>query len=197
MKTDQELQLKSIFGDIIDCVSMFSPLSLSIALIDIPFQQMVVVSDDKAILLLDFINRKNLVKQLARIKKLTAKNIVPHKSNLIAQLEKELHEYFAGNLHTFKTPICFHGTLFQQKVWANLQKIPYGKTISYLELAKMSGNEKAFRAAANANANNSIAIVVPCHRVIQSNGEIGGYAGGVPLKKQLLLHEKNNLNKRR
>lgn len=186
-----------MFKDIVDDVATFSPETLSIHLIDTPVGQMVVISDQKLILLLEFINRKHLDTQLLKIKKNTSKNIVPNKSLLITQLEEELQEYFSGNLHTFKTPLRFNGTIFQKKVWSNLQKIPYGKTISYLELATMCGNKKAFRAVANANANNCIAIVVPCHRVVLSSGEIGGYAGGTPLKKQLLLHEKNNLNKHR
>lgn len=197
MKTKYTNELNSLLGNIIDKDDGIAAKSLNVYLIETKLGLMIIINDQTSICLLEFINRKNLTKQVLKIKNHSKQKLIVHKSDLITKLEAELKEYFAGTLHTFKTPLRFCGTLFQQKVWANLQKIPYGKTISYLELAKMSGNDKAFRAAANANANNSIAIVVPCHRVIQSNGEIGGYAGGVPLKKQLLLHEKTNLNKHR
>lgn len=197
MKTKYTKQLKSLLGNIIDTDDGIAAKSLNVYLIETKLGLMIVISNQTSICLLEFINRKNLTKQVLKIKNHSKQKLIVHKSNLISKLEAELQEYFAGTLDTFKIPLRFCGTVFQQKVWANLQKIPYGQTISYLELAKMSGNEKAFRAAANANANNSIAIVVPCHRVIQSNGEIGGYAGGTPLKKQLLLHEKTNLNKHR
>ncbi|MDN5079658.1 methylated-DNA--[protein]-cysteine S-methyltransferase [Aliarcobacter butzleri] len=84
------------------------------------------------------------------------------------------------------------GTPFQIKVWETLLKIPYGKTISYKEEAKMIENEKAFRAVANANGKNNLSIIVPCHRVISNNGEIGGYTGGVEKKEFLLKLEQND-----
>ena len=104
----------------------------------------------------------------------------------------ELDEYFAGKRQHFDIQTTFEGTPFQHKVWQELLKIPYGKTISYADLAKAVKNPKACRAVGSANGKNPIAIIIPCHRVIASNGNLGGYAYGVEAKKQLLdLEEKN------
>lgn len=104
---------------------------------------------------------------------------------------QQLDEYFAGRRKQFDFPIQQQGTIFQQRVWLELQNIPFGETISYLELSKRLGNTKAIRACGTANGQNHIAIVVPCHRVIGSNGKLVGYAGGLWRKKWLLLHEAN------
>ena len=101
----------------------------------------------------------------------------------------ELDEYFAGQRKKFNVKIAFTGTPFQIRVWQELLKIPYGKTISYADLAKAAGNSKACRAAGSANGKNPIAIIIPCHRVIASNGGMGGYAYGLEAKKQLLKIE--------
>lgn len=106
----------------------------------------------------------------------------------------QLDEYFQGKRKSFELPIKLNGTEFQQKVWQNLQKIPYGKTISYKQLADMCGNPKASRAVGMANNKNPIAIIVPCHRVIGTNGKLTGYAGGLDLKSELLKLEKINEN---
>jgi len=105
--------------------------------------------------------------------------------NAIVQLER----YFAGELNRFDLPLLMIGTDFQQSVWNALLTIPYGKTISYLELAKNIQNEKAVRAVASANGANAISIIIPCHRVIGSDGQLTGYAGGLPAKKRLLALE--------
>ena len=104
--------------------------------------------------------------------------------------ESQLKEYFAGTRKTFDIPLDLVGTEFQVRVWKELQKIPYGKTISYLELAKRVGNMKASRAVGSANGKNPISIIVPCHRVINVNGGLGGFAGGLPVKSFLLELEK-------
>jgi methylated-DNA-[protein]-cysteine S-methyltransferase len=106
------------------------------------------------------------------------------------QAVEQLIEYFNGNRRVFELPIAQEGTVFQQKVWAELMHIPFGKTISYMDLSKRLGDPKVIRAAAAANGKNNIAIVVPCHRVIGSNRELVGYAGGIKRKKWLLEHEK-------
>lgn len=108
---------------------------------------------------------------------------------LILQCIEQLIQYFQGELRQFQLPINQAGTPFQQGVWSELIQIPYGKTISYLELAKRTGDTKATRAVANANGKNNVAIIVPCHRVIGSNKELVGYAGGLWRKKWLLEHE--------
>ena len=105
------------------------------------------------------------------------------------QCIKEMEEYFEGGRQQFQFPVAQAGTQFQQKVWKELGNIPFGSTISYLELSKRLGDVKAIRAAASANGRNKLAIAVPCHRVIGANQELVGYAGGLPLKKWLLQHE--------
>ncbi len=102
---------------------------------------------------------------------------------------KQLQEYFDGKRTTFNFPINPKGTDFQQKVWKALLEIPYGKTTSYMELSKKLGDVKAIRAVASANGKNPLWIVVPCHRVIGSDGSLTGYAGGLWRKKWLLEHE--------
>ena len=101
----------------------------------------------------------------------------------------QLNEYCAGDRKVFQLTLNPHGTDFQKKVWKELLEIPYGKTISYLELSKKLGDVKAIRAVAAANGKNPLWIVVPCHRVIGSNGDLVGYAGGLHRKKWLLEHE--------
>ncbi|ESU21939.1 O-6-methylguanine DNA methyltransferase [Flavobacterium cauense R2A-7] len=102
---------------------------------------------------------------------------------------KQLQEYFEGKRTTFNFPINPKGTDFQQKVWKALLEIPYGKTTSYMDLSKKLGDVKAIRAVASANGKNPLWIVVPCHRVIGSDGSLTGYAGGLWRKKWLLEHE--------
>ena len=104
--------------------------------------------------------------------------------------KKQLEEYYSGNRMIFELPMNLKGTEFQQKVWKELCKIPYGKTITYKEIARNIGNEKAVRAVGTAIGKNPIAIVIPCHRVIGSNGLLTGYAYGIDKKEQLLNLEK-------
>lgn len=105
---------------------------------------------------------------------------------LLIQCIEQLIQYFQGALRQFDLPVNQPGTKFQQEVWSDLMTIPYGKTISYLDLARMTGDPKATRAVANANGKNNIAIIIPCHRVIGANKELVGYAGGLWRKKWLL-----------
>jgi methylated-DNA-[protein]-cysteine S-methyltransferase len=110
-----------------------------------------------------------------------------------ASLQKcatELEEYFSGKRKSFDLPLQPNGTSFQRHVWDELLKIPYGKTISYLKLAQQLGDEKSIRAVASANGRNPIVVIIPCHRVIGSHGEMVGYGGGIKRKEWLLAHEK-------
>ncbi|WP_257308504.1 methylated-DNA--[protein]-cysteine S-methyltransferase [Geothrix fuzhouensis] len=104
-------------------------------------------------------------------------------------LKRQLDSYFSGNLRDFNIPMLAAGTDFQRRVWKELQNIPYGQTISYLELARRLGDEKCIRAAARASGANPIAILIPCHRVIGSDGSLVGYAGGLDMKEFLLRLE--------
>lgn len=102
----------------------------------------------------------------------------------------QLNEYFTGKREKFDLPLKLEGTSFQKQVWQELSKIPFGKVISYKELAQRVGKPKAFRAVGNANGKNKFPIILPCHRVVASNGTLGGYGLGLPCKKKLLIHEK-------
>lgn len=111
------------------------------------------------------------------------------KSPLVKTCMRQLDEYFAGNRQVFDFPFQQEGTPFQETVWNALLDIPYGKTISYLELSRRIGNPKAIRAVGTTNGKNQISIVVPCHRVIGANGSLVGYGGDLWRKKWLLEHE--------
>lgn len=109
---------------------------------------------------------------------------------VLTDVRRELDQYFAGRLKRFSTRLAFNGTAFQNAVWKELTRIPYGETVSYLDLAKRIDNPKAVRAVGMANGANPIAIIVPCHRVIGSNGSLTGFGGGLPTKRALLELEK-------
>ena len=111
---------------------------------------------------------------------------------LLMQAEKQLKEYFAGKRKTFDVPLDVHGSIFQIRAWRELQKIPYGETISYGEQARRIGDAKKARAAGMANGRNPLSIVVPCHRVIGASGELTGFGGGLKTKDFLLKHEKKH-----
>jgi methylated-DNA-[protein]-cysteine S-methyltransferase len=106
---------------------------------------------------------------------------------------RQLHAYFTGELEEFDLALAPEGTSFQQEVWRGLCEIPYGETISYGELARHLGNPNAARAVGLANGSNPIPIVIPCHRVIGSNGKLTGYGGGLPIKEKLLALERRQL----
>lgn len=115
---------------------------------------------------------------------------VEESSEIIDETIKQLEEYFNGERQNFDIPLLIVGTEFQKSVWHGLIEIPFGETASYLDLAKNIGNEKAVRAVANANAANAISILIPCHRIIGSDGTLTGYAGGLDAKQKLLALEK-------
>lgn len=111
----------------------------------------------------------------------------------LREVIRQLRAYFAGELENFDLPLAPRGTEFQQNVWSKLCQIPYGETISYGELARRIGNPNASRAVGLANGSNPIPIIIPCHRVIGSNGKLTGYGGGLPIKEKLLGLEKKQL----
>jgi AraC family transcriptional regulator of adaptative response/methylated-DNA-[protein]-cysteine methyltransferase len=115
--------------------------------------------------------------------------IVPGVTEPLRSIELELKNYFEGKLKIFTTPLFLLGSPFQQRVWKELLKIPYGTTRSYAAQATSMGEPKAIRAVANANGANQLAIVIPCHRIINTNGALGGYGGGIARKEWLLQHE--------
>lgn len=115
--------------------------------------------------------------------------IMERETPVLRETKKQLQAYFNGSLREFDVPIRLEGTPFRLKVWQALQQIPYGQTISYGELARRIDQPAACRAVGGANHHNPIAIIVPCHRVIAADGTIGGYGGGLPLKRALLQLE--------
>jgi methylated-DNA-[protein]-cysteine S-methyltransferase len=118
----------------------------------------------------------------------------PGSNNLLVLAKRQLQQYFARTRKKFTLPLKFTGTPFQIKVWQNLQKIPYGQTCSYSQLAQAIGKPQASRAVGGANNKNPIAIIVPCHRVIGQNGQLVGYGGGLAIKQWLLEFEQTPRN---
>jgi methylated-DNA-[protein]-cysteine S-methyltransferase len=119
----------------------------------------------------------------------TTKSASIKASDHLTQTERQLREYFAGKRKKFSVKLDISGTEFQESVWYALNKISYGKTVSYAQQAKLVRKPKAFRAVGSANGKNPVAIVLPCHRVIASNGTLGGYGGGLSIKRKLLALE--------
>lgn len=141
-----------------------------------PLGRMIAVADETLLYSLKFMERGDEINEGIQ-------------SSPLLSIEKELKEYFQGILQEFKTPIALTGTPFQKEVWQELQKIPYGETRSYLEVSEAIGRDRAFRAVGSANGSNQHIIIVPCHRVINANGQLGGYGCGITKKQWLLKHE--------
>ncbi len=154
-----------------------------------PLGPMLTGATEEGICLLEFSDRPMLETQIRRISKQLNCAFLPGSNEFIRQMEEELKNYFAGAIKEFKTPLVLIGTEFQKRVWNALCQIDYGKTRSYAEQARMIGLPDAVRAVARANGDNRIAIVVPCHRVVGSDGTLTGYGGGLWRKKWLLEHE--------
>lgn len=146
----------------------------------------IIGANSKGVCLVEFSDRRMLEYQLKTLRRRFNAAIIPGSNKHIEQVKSELDEYFKGNLKSFKTPLVYLGTDFQVNVWNKLKKIPYGKTISYVELAEEIGLKGASRAVGTANGMNRIAIIIPCHRVVNKDGRLGGYGGGL-WRKQLLL----------
>ncbi len=155
-------------------------------MMETPIGELTIAADEQGIAMISW--DKKEVDKIAQKLKLT---LVEATTPLLDQCAKQLSEYFEGTRQSFSLPLHLTGTEFQLKVWDELQHIPYGTTISYGELAHRAGNPKGSRAVAQANHNNPVSIVVPCHRVINADGSLGGYASGPALKQQLLDLEKN------
>lgn len=153
---------------------------------------MVACATDKGVCLLEFSDRKGLETELKQLSKYHNANIVQGQNKYFKQLKEELDAYFEGRLKEFKVPLDISGTDFQKQVWQALVEIPYGTTSSYLRQAEVLGKPSSVRAVANANGMNKIAIIIPCHRVVGSDGSLTGYAGGLWRKRKLIDLEKDN-----
>ena len=146
---------------------------------------------DRGICLLDFADREVLAIQVARLQKTFDAELHHGENHHLRTLKQQLTEYFNQERELFTVPLVLSGTEFQNKAWKALQSIPYGETRTYKQQADKVGNPKAVRAVATANASNRIAILIPCHRVIATNGDLAGYAGGLWRKEFLLQLESN------
>lgn len=161
-----------------------------------PIGVIVFGSSDKGLCLLDFKFRKSFPRILNRITEFFGNHITYGTSKLIELAEDELDQYLQGKLKIFTVPLDIRGSKFQIQVWDALMQIKYGKTVSYLDIAKIMGRPNAVRAIANANGQNGIAIIIPCHRVIGTDGSLTGYGGGIALKAKLLRLESDTGRKK-
>jgi len=165
-------------------------LILKAAWLDTKLGPMIAIADEQGLYLLEFIDRRGLENEVKKLIKILNAAIIPGETNILKSIEFEIADYFDQQKFVFNTPIHLIGSSFQNKVWNELRTIPPGETRSYLEIAKSINAPTACRAVARANGANQLAIIVPCHRVINSNGELGGYGGGIVRKQWLLEHEK-------
>lgn len=162
--------------------------------LDTKLGPMIAIADESMLYLLEFVDRRGLEREIERLRQRTKSAIIPGMTEPIRSIESELTQYFEGKLKDFKTPLLFLGSPFQKRVWEELQKIPYGETVSYAKIAQAIERPSAFRAVAQANGANQLAIIIPCHRIINTNGDVGGYGGGIPRKKWLIHHEEEVKN---
>ncbi|EUJ28507.1 methylated-DNA--protein-cysteine methyltransferase [Listeria floridensis FSL S10-1187] len=167
---------------------------MSAKVIATPIGRMLSLTDGERLYLLEFMDRRGLEREIEKLRIRYNARILFGETKLAVKLEEELEEYFHGARSTFTIPLQIAGTSFQEQVWQVLKEIPPGETWSYQDIANKLGNSKLVRAIGNANGRNQIAILIPCHRVIKTNGEIGGYGGGVSRKKYLLELEAVNVD---
>lgn len=156
-----------------------------------PFGELILGSYDEQLCICDWRYRKM---RSAIDKRITSKLQAQYleKDNVVLQMVRnQLEQYFNSERRDFDLPLLFVGTDFQQKVWQQLALVPFGNTSTYLELAQGIGHKNAVRAVANANGANALSIIIPCHRIIGSNGQLVGYAGGLEAKKKLLMLEQD------
>jgi O-6-methylguanine DNA methyltransferase len=155
-----------------------------------PLGEMLAVCSPHGLCLLEFVGQGGVGRELAQVEAARGGPAVEGSSALTEQLGQELAEYFSGRRRTFGIPLDLIGTPFQMSVWQALLEIPYGQTWSYAQQAHHIGQPSALRAVAAANGQNKVSILVPCHRVIGSDGQLTGYGGGLPRKQWLLSLER-------
>jgi AraC family transcriptional regulator of adaptative response/methylated-DNA-[protein]-cysteine methyltransferase len=163
---------------------------LRVALFDTPLGPMLAAASHEAVCQLEFADGRELERSYADMRRRFALPVVPGENAVLQKLRSELHEFFSGARREFTLPLTLRGTDFQQRVWRELQRIPYGRTASYEAIARKIGSPKAVRAVARANGGNRLYLLIPCHRVIAKGGELSGYGGGVWRKRLLLELER-------
>jgi AraC family transcriptional regulator of adaptative response/methylated-DNA-[protein]-cysteine methyltransferase len=154
--------------------------------ISTPLGPMVAAATDDALCLLEFADRRMLPTQLGRLTRYVRGLLAPGDNAVLRSVASQLDDYFAGDRQTFDVPIHVPGTEFQERVWEELRTIPYGETITYGTLARRIGRPAAVRAVGKANGDNPVSILIPCHRVVGSDGKLTGYGGGLWRKQRLL-----------
>ena len=154
--------------------------------------ELILGSFEGKLCLMDFRYRRMRITVDNRIKKGLKAEFTERDDEILEETRCQIDEYLDGERKKFDIPLLMVGTDFQKSVWNALMKVPYGVTSTYLQLAKDIDNEKAVRAVANANGANSIGLIIPCHRIIGSDGKLVGYGGGLPVKKRLLKLEQRN-----
>ena len=164
---------------------------IATTVIDTPLGPMIAGATDEGLCLLEFTDRRMLEAQITRLGKLLRQPLVPGEHVHLAHATRELEQYFAGALADFTVPMVFRGTPFEERVWRELVRIPYGQTLSYAQLAGRVESPGGQRAVGRANGLNRISIMIPCHRVVTSDGKLGGYGGGLWRKHWLLNLEQN------
>lgn len=180
----------NLFSSLIDKMTSTKQINLlKASWFDTKLGPMLAIADEIQLYLLEFLDWRGLERAINRLKKHTKSAIISGMTLPIQTVKQELALYFDGHLKEFTTPIFCIGSSFQKNVWEALKKIPYGETRSYADIASNLGKPSAYRAVANANGTNKFAIVIPCHRVINHNGNLGGYGGGLARKKWLIEHE--------
>ncbi|MFW6089967.1 MAG: methylated-DNA--[protein]-cysteine S-methyltransferase [Gemmatimonadota bacterium] len=162
------------------------PFSVTVKRLPTPLGQMIAGAADGRLVLLEFADRRALPSQFERLAKALDCLFVPGEDEVLVRLAEQLEAYFAGDRREFDVPLETSGTDFQEKVWTALREIPPGTVCSYADVAQAIGRPTATRAVARANGDNRIAILIPCHRVIGSDGSLTGYGGGLWRKKRLL-----------
>jgi len=175
----------------LDNLSSERSLQLSSLRLQTPIGEMLAMASEDALYYLDFCERKNLESQQANFQKQTKAQIQPGTNKILSKLQQELSAYFEGSLEKFETPLALIGTEFQKQVLKSLQEIPYGQKITYKDQASSMNRPRAVRAVAKANGQNHLAIIIPCHRVVGSQGSLTGYSGGLERKRWLLNLEAN------
>jgi O-6-methylguanine DNA methyltransferase len=170
------------------CASLAAAASSSIAVtcVDSPVGTLLLGAQDESIALLEFCELNRIERRVTELQAHLQCDLEARAVPALLRLTDQLDGYFGGRLRTFDLPLRYRGSRFQQQVWAELMRIPYGQTCSYGAIAQRVGDPGAMRAVGAANHHNPIAIVIPCHRVVNANGDIGGYGGEVWRKRWLL-----------
>jgi AraC family transcriptional regulator of adaptative response/methylated-DNA-[protein]-cysteine methyltransferase len=183
--------LRDAFSEIIGepAGKAYRATAIHLGWVDTPIGPLIAGSREGNLILLEFTNRQRMETQIETLKKRFKAAFLPEDDAVIKQTRRELDEYFAGKRRAFTIPLDYPGTPFETKVWDELLKIPYGETRSYEQLAEITSSKGAVRAVGSANGRNRIAIVIPCHRVVNKSGALGGYGGGLWRKQTLLALE--------